>query len=151
MDLDGEASSAGWRTRRVHSQEKMAGSIGLELFTATDQDRHALRLQSGDQGSGRSRNHGKAGAGSAGYPRRIAGLARAGTDLQNVSRLQVYASISPGLRSRDGEGIVSSGCGDLELGRSRRNESCGQQNESASRQGKGLHDKLRIVFAASDR
>ena len=105
MDLDRETATARRRARRVHSQEEMARCFGFELLAAADQNRHSLRLQPGNQGSGRSRNHGKAGAGGAAHSSRIAASRRgAGVDLQNVSRLQVDSGISPGLRGRDGEG-----------------------------------------------
>ena len=71
-DLHRKAAAAGRRARRIHSQEEVAGRFNFELLAAADQDRHALRLQPGDQGPGRGRDYRKASAGGTAHSRRIA-------------------------------------------------------------------------------
>src|SRR4029077_13760925 len=118
----------------------MARFFGLDLLSAPDQDRHSTCLQPGNQCSGGSRDHGQAGTGGASYARWIAAFRRSSVELENISRLQVQSGIGPGLSGRNGERVVSSGCRDLELGRSSRNgEQSHQEGGSTNQQGKGLH------------
>ena len=43
-------------------RKRWPGCFNFKLLAAADQDRHALRLQPGDQGPGRGRDNGKASA-----------------------------------------------------------------------------------------
>ncbi len=53
-------------------RKRWPGRFDFKLLAAADQDRHALRLQPGDQGPGRRRDYGKASACGTAHSRRIA-------------------------------------------------------------------------------
>src|SRR6266481_4854392 len=101
MNLDRKAAGAGGRDLTIrspiHSEEKMARFIYLEFAAAGDQQGGSLRLQLCDQGSDRCGGNSKVCRfGRTARPSRIAAL-RAGGNSQELSCLQVYAGVSPGL------------------------------------------------------
>jgi hypothetical protein len=75
----------------------MAGTIGLELFAAADQNWNTVGLKSRDQRSGRSRNHRRAVAGGSTDSRRITVPTGAGIYLESISHLQIDTGVGPRL------------------------------------------------------
>jgi hypothetical protein len=95
MNFDFEAPFAGRPVRSVRPKKKVAGRIDRDFLAAPNQNRSPLRLQSGDQCSGKRIRKGKTLGGTSAHTLRIAFTARG--DIEDIASLKINTSVRPRL------------------------------------------------------
>jgi hypothetical protein len=106
MNFNFEAPFAGRPVRSVRPKKKVAGRIDRYFLAAPNQNRNPLRLQLGDQCSGKRIRQGKTLGGSPTYALRIAFTARG--DIEDIASLKINTSVRPRLSGRNVKRIVVS-------------------------------------------